>query len=112
MRIRIGAAIVPVCPAPLIVSSAVAREQLYRLRSRNDREVIRPIEPGAVYVDRETGEEFEVVGKVLPLAPNPSNLPWAVENLRLCGCSLEQLAPKDVNDCVTCGRRLPALEEE
>lgn len=51
-----------------------------------------------------------MVGKVLPLAPNPSNLPWAVENLRLCGCSLEQLAPKDVPDCPTCGRRLPAVE--
>ena len=43
-----------------------------------------------VYVDRESGEEFEVVGKVLPLAPSPSNLPYGVENLRLCGCSLEQ----------------------
>jgi hypothetical protein len=84
--------------------------QRYRLRTRSDREVIRPVEPGRVYVDRETGEEFEVVGKVLPLAPSQSKLPWAVENLRLCGCSLEQLTPKDVNDCVTCGRRLPAIE--
>jgi hypothetical protein len=86
--------------------------QKYRLRARNDREVIREIEPGSVYVDRETGEEFQVVGKVLPLAPNPSSLPWAVENLRLCGCSLEQLAPKDVNDCPHCGRRLPAMNAE
>ena len=86
--------------------------QKYRLRTRNDREVIREIEPGSVYVDRETGEEFQVVGKVLPLAPNPSSLPWAVENLRLCGCSLEQLAPKDVNDCPHCGRRLPAMNAE
>jgi hypothetical protein len=85
--------------------------QKYRLRTRGDREVIREVEPGTVYVDRETGDEFEVVGKVLPLAPNPSNLPWAVENLRLCGCSLEQLAPKDVNDCPHCGRRLPAMNQ-
>ena len=85
--------------------------QRYRLRTRSDREVIRDVEPGRVYVDRESGEEFEVVGKVLPLAPSPSKLPWAVENLRLCGCSLEQLTPKDVNDCVTCGRRLPAVEQ-
>ena len=85
--------------------------QRYRLRTRSDREVIRPVEPGRVYVDRESGEEFEVVGKVLPLAPSESSLPWAVENLRLCGCSLEQLTPKDVNDCVTCGRRLPAIEQ-
>jgi hypothetical protein len=90
----------------------VSEHQRYRLRTRSDREVIREVEPGRVYVDRETGEEFEVVGKVLPLAPSPSNTPWAVENLRLCGCSLEQLTPKDVNDCVTCGRRLPAIEPQ
>ncbi len=83
--------------------------QRYRLRSPSGREVIREIDLGTVYVDRETGEEFEVVGKVLPLAPSPSTLPWAVENLRLCGCSLEQLAPKDLNDCPHCGRRLPAV---
>jgi hypothetical protein len=88
----------------------VSVHQRYRLRTRSDREIIREVEPGRVYVDRESGEEFEVVGKVLPLAPSPSDLPWAVENLRLCGCSLEQLTPKDVNDCVTCGRRLPAIE--
>jgi hypothetical protein len=90
----------------------VSEHQRYRLRTRSDREVIREVEPGRVYVDRETGEEFEVVGKVLPLAPSPSALPWAVENLRLCGCSLEQLTPKDANECVTCGRRLPAIEAE
>src|SRR3954454_23012620 len=94
----------------MVSSCPVPRPQLYRLRSRNDREVIREVEPGAVYVDRETGEEFTVVGKVLPLAPSESRLPWSVENLRMCGCSLEQLAPKDVPDCPTCGRRLPAIE--
>ena len=84
--------------------------QKYRLRARSDREVIREVEPGRVYVDRETGEEFEIVGKLLPLAPSPSELPWTVDNLRTCGCSLEQLAPKDVNDCPHCGRRMPAIE--
>jgi hypothetical protein len=84
--------------------------QKYRLRARSDRELIREVEPGTVYVDRESGEEFEVVGKVLPLAPSPSELPWSVENLRLCGCSLEQLVQKDLNDCPYCGRRLPAVE--
>ena len=84
--------------------------QKYRLRARSDRELIREVEPGAVYVDRATGEEFEVVGKLLPLAPSSSELPWSVENLRMCGCSLEQLAPKDVNDCPHCGRRMPAIE--
>ena len=84
--------------------------QQYRLRARSDREIVTDIEAGKVYVDRETGEEFEVVGKVLPLAPSQSNLPYAVENLRLCGCSLEQLVQKDLNDCPHCGRRLPAVE--
>jgi hypothetical protein len=85
-------------------------KQLYRLRARSGRELIREIEPGKAYVDKDTGEEFEVVAALVPLAPSPSNLPWGVENLRLCGCSLEQLAPKDLNDCPHCGRRLPAVE--
>ena len=57
--------------------------QKSRLRARSDRELIREVEPGAVYVDRDSGEEFEVVGKLLPLAPSPSELPWSVENLRM-----------------------------
>jgi hypothetical protein len=88
----------------------VPERQLYRLRSESDREVIREVEPGRNYFDRETGEEYEVVGRVLPLAPSPSQLPYSVENLRLCGCSLEQLVQKDLNDCPHCGRRLPAVE--
>jgi hypothetical protein len=88
----------------------VPDRQLYRLRSPSDREIIREVDPGHTYVDRDTGEEFEVVGRVLPLAPSPSQLPYAVENLRLCGCSLEQLAQKDLNDCPHCGRRMPAVE--
>ena len=94
----------------MLTSVAVNERQKYRLRSASDREVIREVEPGSVYVDRETGEEFRVVGKVLPLAPSPSRLPWSVENLRLCGCSLEQLVQRDLNDCPHCGRRLPAIE--
>ena len=88
--------------------------QRYRLRARSDREVIREVEPGAVYVDRDSGEEFEVVGKLLPLAPSPSNLPWAVENLRLCGCSLEQRRHRLVPDAehYTVGRRAGALERD
>jgi hypothetical protein len=84
--------------------------QRYRLRARSDREIVREVEPGVRYVDEQSGEELRVVGAVLPLAPSPSDLPYAVENLRLCGCSLEQLAPKDLNDCPHCGRRLPAVE--
>ena len=42
---------------------------------------------------------------MLPLAPSPSRLPWAVENLRFCPWC-DQLAQKDLNDCPTCGRRM------
>src|SRR5918998_2970829 len=94
----------------LYVPGSMGARQKFRLRARSDREVIREVEPGTTYVDRDSGEEFEIVGKLLPLAPSASRLPWSVENLRMCGCSLEQLVPKDVNDCPTCGRRLPALE--
>ncbi len=86
--------------------------QQYRLRSRSDREIVREIAPGKQYVDGDTGEPFEVVGKLIPLAPSPSNLPYSVENLRLCGCSLEQLVQRDLNDCPHCGRRMPALSDE
>ena len=81
----------------------------YRLRTPSTgREVIIEAEPGKVYTDRETGEELEVVGIVLPLAPTPSRLPWAVENLRFCTWC-DQLAQRDLNDCPTCGRRMAPL---
>jgi len=88
----------------------MSARQKYRLRTASDREVIREIETGKTYVDEETGESFEIVSRTIPLAPSPSDLPYAVENLRLCGCSLEQLVQKDLNDCPHCGRRLPAVE--
>jgi hypothetical protein len=84
--------------------------QKYRLRARSDREIVREVDPGVTYVDHEYGEEFHVVGAPLPLAPSASDLPYAVEHLRLCGCSLEQLVQNDLNDCPHCGRRLPATE--
>ena len=68
----------------------------------------RAAEPGRVYLDRETGEQLEVVGKVLPLPPSQSSLPWAVETLRFCNWC-DQPAQKDLNDCPTCGRRMAAL---
>jgi hypothetical protein len=92
-----------------IFPASMPARQRYRLRARSDREIISEAEPGKTYVDRETGEEFEVVGALLPLAPSPSDLPYSVENLRLCGCSLEQLVQRDLNDCPHCGRRLPAV---
>ena len=83
--------------------------QRYRLRTPSTgREVFVEAEPGKVYRDRDTGEELEVVGKVLPLAPSASRLPWAVENLRFCP-HCDQLAQKDLNDCSVCGRRMGPL---
>jgi hypothetical protein len=72
------------------------------------REIVVEAEPGVDYVDRETGEPLEVVGELLPLAPSPSELPWAVENLRFCNWC-DQLAQKDLNDCPHCRRRMGAL---
>jgi hypothetical protein len=72
------------------------------------REVIIEAELGQVYRDRETGEQLDVVGMVLPLAPAASELPWTVENLRFCNWC-DQLAPKDLNDCPHCGRRMEPL---
>jgi hypothetical protein len=83
--------------------------QLYRLRAPSTgREFYLEAEPGITYVDEETGEPLEIVGKVLPLAPSRSQLPWAVENLRFCNWC-DQHVPKDLNDCPVCGRRMSAL---
>ena len=88
---------------------AVSLRQKYRMRTPSTgREIFVEGEPDKVYVDRETGEPLDVVGKPLPLAPSPSELPWAVENLRFCNWC-DQLAQKDLNDCPTCGRRMAAL---
>jgi hypothetical protein len=88
---------------------AVSTNQLYRLRNPvNGREIVIEAEPGEIYLDRESGDPLEVVGKVLPLAPASSRLPWAVENLRFCNWC-HQRAQKDLNDCPTCGRRMGPL---
>jgi hypothetical protein len=87
----------------------VSENQRYRLRdSASGREVLIAAVPGEVYVDRESGATLQVVGRVLPLAPSQSHLPWAVENLRFCPWC-DQLAQKDMNDCPTCGRRMGPL---
>jgi hypothetical protein len=83
--------------------------QKYRMRAPSSgREVIIEAQPEHVYRDRETGEELEVVAELLPLAPTPSELPWAVENRRFCNWC-DQLAQKDLNDCPHCGRRMEPL---
>jgi hypothetical protein len=85
------------------------RRQLYRLRTPSTgREILLEAEPERVYVDHETGEPLEVVGKVLPLPPSNSNLPWSIETLRFCNWC-DQPTQRDLNDCPTCGRRMSAL---
>jgi hypothetical protein len=87
----------------------VSTRQRYRLRNPSSgREIIIGAESGEIYLDHETGEQLEVVGKVLPLAPSHSRLPWAVDNLRFCHWC-HQPAQKDLNDCPTCGRRMGPL---
>jgi hypothetical protein len=83
--------------------------QTYRLRApASGREALSQAEPGKAYVDRETGEEMEVVARVLPLASSESALPRTPENLRVCR-RCDQLIGLDVSDCPYCGLRQPAL---
>lgn len=83
--------------------------QTYRLRARTSgRETFADAEPGAVYIDRETGEEMEPVTRTLPLAPSESALLRTPENLRECR-RCEQLIGLDVSDCPYCGLRQQAL---
>lgn len=91
-----------------ILPGSMSATQKFRLRARSDRELITEVENGKIYVDHDTGEEFEIVGALLPLAPSPSDLPWAVENLRICDFC-KQFSEKDLNDCRNCGRRLAPL---
>ena len=83
----------------------------YRLRtpSTGRERIVRTDDSKRIWLDDETGEQLEVTGRVLPLAPSHSKLPWAVENLRFCPWC-RQLAQRDLNDCPTCGRRMPPVE--
>jgi hypothetical protein len=82
----------------------------YRMRTPSTgRETIIEADPDEIYVDQDTGEELEVLAKVVPLPPTKSKLPWAVEYLRFCN-HCDQLAPIDVDDCPTCGRHMAPLE--
>jgi hypothetical protein len=87
----------------------MSTNQRYRLRNpATGREIIAEAIPGEIYLDGDTGRPMEVVGRVLPLAPSSSRLPWAVENLRFCPWC-DQMAQKDLNDCPTCQRRMGPL---
>lgn len=83
-------------------------EQTYRLRApASGREALSKARPGAVYVDRETGEEMVPVARTLPLAPSESSLPRTPDNLRICR-RCDQLIGLDLSDCPHCGLRQSA----
>jgi hypothetical protein len=85
---------------------------MYRLRAAaSGREAIAAVTGDGVYVDRETGEEMEVVSATLPTAPSASALIRTPENLRACR-RCDQLIGLDVSDCPYCGLRQPALDGE
>jgi hypothetical protein len=90
----------------------VSGRQLFRLRApASGREAIVELEPDAVYVDRESGEEMLPSTMVLPLAESDSALLRTPENLRVCR-RCEQLIGLDVSDCPYCGLRQEALNGE
>ena len=91
-------------------SAPMPARQKYRLRARSDREIIREVEPGKPTSTATPARSSRSWARCCRSRPRPASLPYAVENLRLCGCSLEQLVQKDLNDCPHCGRRLPAVE--
>jgi hypothetical protein len=85
-------------------------EQSYRLRApASGREAVAKAKGDRVYVDRESGEEMDIVAATLPLAPSESALVRAPENLRECR-RCDQLIGLDVSDCPYCGLRQPALD--
>lgn len=84
--------------------------QKYRMRTPSTgREVVIEIDPDRIYTDRQTGERLEPVAQLLPVAPTPSELPWAIENLRFCN-HCDQLAQLDLTDCPWCGQRMSKLD--
>ena len=87
----------------------VSTSERYRLRNpASGREILIEADGATSYLDRESGTKMEVVGRLLPLAPSASRLPWAVENLRFCpNCG--ELAQIDLNECPTCRRRMGPL---
>jgi len=85
-------------------------QQTYRLRApASGREALARAGGDGVYVDRESGEEMEIVAATLPLAPSESALLRSPENLRACR-RCDQLIGLDVSDCPYCGLRQPALD--
>lgn len=91
--------------ASYILRSMQNPVQRFRLRApASGREAIADAVADGVYVDRETGEEMEVISELLPLAPSESALLRTPENLRACE-RCDQLIGLDVSDCPYCGLR-------
>ena len=87
-------------------------QQTYRLRApASGREALARASGDGVYVDRESGEEMEIVAATLPLAPSESALVRSPENLRACR-RCDQLIGLDVSDCPHCGLRQEATNGE
>ena len=85
-------------------------QQTYRLRApASGREALARSSGDGVYVDRDSGEEMEIVAATLPLAPSESALVRSPENLRACR-RCDQLIGLDISDCPYCGFRQPALD--
>jgi hypothetical protein len=97
-------------PGIVILRAVQNAKQTYRLRApASGREALAEVSDDGVYVDRETGEEMEIVSAKLPLAPSESALVRTPENLRACR-RCDQLIGLDVSDCPYCGLRQPALD--
>jgi hypothetical protein len=83
--------------------------QRYRMRvPSTGREVIVDAEPDVVYIDRQTGEHLEPIAQLTPVAPTPSELPWALENLRFCP-HCDQFSQKDLSVCPVCGGQMDPM---
>ncbi|MFY9487313.1 MAG: hypothetical protein WAP35_01260 [Solirubrobacterales bacterium] len=87
----------------------MSESQKFHLRSAGfRRDIVAEVDTDAELVDRQSGTPFKVVGELLPIGKTDSDLPWAEQNLRVCGCTRQQLIQKDINDCPYCDRRIPA----
>jgi hypothetical protein len=83
--------------------------QKYRMRTPSTgREIVIEAQPDVEYLDAKTGERMVAVAQLLPLAPTPSELPWAIENLRFCN-HCDQLAQRDLQVCPTCGNEMEPI---
>ena len=67
----------------MVASGAVSVRQKYRLRSpATGREILLEAEPGETYVDHESGQPYEVVGKVPGVTRTKTAMvPWKLKDV-------------------------------